>query len=338
MGKILLIESDQGLASLISISLENFGHQVACIFGTHQYNFADHYDLLIIDYNLGDSNSSSGIEFYRKIKESALNLSAILIANLAEEAVLVEALRAGVRDFLPKDHNFIEALPLIVERVMKDLQDEKELQASKLMRLHTMETHHRVKNSFQVVHSLLNMELRKHRVLDKGAVAKVASHLQSLSLIHDLLIENIASREVRDVICVGDLIPRLIAALYLPNLSRQIEVDVDFLLVDPRVASSLAVIVTELLVNALKYGQGITRLFIKAEQQSWAFLSVSNQVSVEQREKVLNQESGSKLIEFLARSDFKSEIKSGIDNSGEYHCQMTFPVLVPESNDRSRYI
>ena len=252
MGKILVLEDDEGVATLISSALQRAGHQVSCIAQPTNYNSSEEFDLLVVDYKLSDD--SSGLDFYQRLKNSGSNIPAILATGFGDESVLVEALRAGVRDFLPKNQRFLELLPLMVDRIMHDIERERELETARRMRIHTMETHHRVKNSFQIVHSLLKMEQRKHEVLDKDSVAKVVSHLHGLSLIHDLLSENVAANRASNSVSTKEMIERIIEILQGSDHTRSIVTSIDPIVIDARIASSLAVIVTELFINALKYG------------------------------------------------------------------------------------
>lgn len=325
MGNILVLEDDEGIASLISTYLERGGHLVKWLDKPDDTTNPAEFDLLIMDYKL--SGNYSGLDFYKKIRAEGITLPAILVTGFADEKILAEALRAGVRDFLPKNQKFWELLPLTVERVMHDVERERELDIARRMQVHNLETHHRVKNSFQIVRSLLNMELRKHEVLDKDSVAKVVSHLQGLSLIHDILTEKVSSNQSSASITTLELIEPLTAILQGSDEDRSIISSVDSVLVEPKVASSLAVVVTELLINALKYGSGQIELCIKALPDNTALLLMKNQISTEQTDKKVNSSTGSELVEFLARSDFKSALKKEISADGYYSCELTFPTL-----------
>jgi PAS domain S-box-containing protein len=55
------------------------------------------------------------------------------VAGLQDEDLLVEALRAGVRDFVPKTPNFLKHLEPIVARVLDQVRTERELAESRLL-------------------------------------------------------------------------------------------------------------------------------------------------------------------------------------------------------------
>ena len=60
-------------------------------------------------------------------------MPAILVTGMQEENLLVEALRAGMRDFVPKTQNFLNHLEPIVTRVLDQVRTERELAESRLV-------------------------------------------------------------------------------------------------------------------------------------------------------------------------------------------------------------
>ena len=86
-------------------------------------------DLIVLDQHL--SHGTSGLEFFRQVKAAGHNVPAILVTGMQEEGLLVEALRAGVRDFVPKTPNFLNHLEPIVARVLDQVGTERELAESR---------------------------------------------------------------------------------------------------------------------------------------------------------------------------------------------------------------
>ena len=60
-------------------------------------------------------------------------MPAILVTGMQDESLLVEALRAGVRDFVPKTPNFLNHLEPIVTRVLDQVRTERELAESRVV-------------------------------------------------------------------------------------------------------------------------------------------------------------------------------------------------------------
>ena len=65
---------------------------------------AGQVDLIILDQRL--NSGTSGLEFFRQLKEAGYNVPAILVTGLNDENTLIEALRAGVRDSCPRRRIF----------------------------------------------------------------------------------------------------------------------------------------------------------------------------------------------------------------------------------------
>jgi PAS domain S-box-containing protein len=130
---ILLLEDDPGVARLEQIRLARAGFAVVAAAtaeeGLEQVAKGE-IELIILDQGL--NSGMSGLEFFRYVKDAGHNVPAILVTGLHEESLLVEALRAGVRDFVPKTPNFLNHLEPIVTRVLEQVRTEHELAESRI--------------------------------------------------------------------------------------------------------------------------------------------------------------------------------------------------------------
>ena len=131
---ILLVEDDAGVARLEQLRLERAGFAVVTAAtaaeGLDQVAKGA-IELIILDQRL--SSGASGLDFFRQVKESGHNVPAILVTGLNDEKLLLEALRAGVRDFVPKTPNFLDHLESIVTRVLDQARTERELAESRIV-------------------------------------------------------------------------------------------------------------------------------------------------------------------------------------------------------------
>lgn len=125
-GAVLILEDDSGVAYLQRRQLLRAGYAVSEA-TTPEEALATietgGIDLIVLDYSL--AGAVSGVEFYRQLQTKGYALPAILVTGFSDETRLVEALRAGVRDFLPKTADFIDLLAPTVERVMRQVQVER---------------------------------------------------------------------------------------------------------------------------------------------------------------------------------------------------------------------
>lgn len=466
-GRLLVLENDDGIAQLMRSRLTRLGYDVVTARSPVEVaEPTESFDLLILDYNLDASHT--GLGFYESSKRSGINIPAILVTGFGDERILTQAIRLGVRDFLPKTNDFLENLPIVIARVMNDIERERQLEESKTLRkaqsevqaaldaagidywnwsydgspavwptrlmerlgidveafkesperllelvhpddrervlttvadvranysdfeielrtaaplplrrlrvkgrfnfdggasprritgmlwdetavreneirlvaslkaieelaerlkLSMMETHHRVKNSFQIVSSLLNMELRRKSKLTAESVRKVVAHVQGLAAIHDILTDHVKTDRNPSIISVRELVERLVDILRNADSSRRFTVRTLDVGVSARIASSLSVIATELVVNALKYGDGDIGIQILQRSPSQGTLRVSNPTTVTDLpdSRPSSGSTGLDLVRFLARVDLESGLEYRFEE-GHLIAEISFPV------------
>jgi signal transduction histidine kinase len=129
---LLIVEDDLGLARLQQRRLERAGYTVFTTASAEDAAYRTGQgvvDLLILDQKL--PGGVSGLELYRRLKASDVDIPAILVTGLQEDELLLEALRAGVRDFVLKTPEYLEYLLPAVERVLKQVSTERQLVESR---------------------------------------------------------------------------------------------------------------------------------------------------------------------------------------------------------------
>ncbi len=149
-GRVLLLEDDPGISRLVSRQLERAGfhtESAATTAAARTKLAAEPFDLLLLDYNLGEGKT--GVEFYSELQKEGREIAAILMTAFSDEQRLVEALRAGVRDYILKTPNFMELVVPTVEGVIQQVRDQREL--------HEARTASRAKDDFLAT---LSHELR----------------------------------------------------------------------------------------------------------------------------------------------------------------------------------
>jgi signal transduction histidine kinase len=124
----LLIDDDEGLLRLAARSLIRAGYRVSTCASTaaaRRAIEAQPPDVIVVDYALG--GVESGLDFLRALRSQGLALPAILCTGFADEARVIEALRSGVADVVPKSDGYLEYLPEAIERVLRERRIEREL-------------------------------------------------------------------------------------------------------------------------------------------------------------------------------------------------------------------
>lgn len=122
--------------------------------------------------------------------------------------------------------------------------------AARLERLLATEAHHRIKNNLQLVADLLVLEADRSHTDPAALVDETLSRIQSVAAVHQSLAQRSAGH-----VALRPVLER-IAGLVSDRLGRPVAVTGDDVTLDGRAATWTALVANELVVNALRHGQG----------------------------------------------------------------------------------
>jgi two-component system, sensor histidine kinase PdtaS len=116
------------------------------------------------------------------------------------------------------------------------------------------EMHHRIKNNLQTIAMLMQLQLPDAHRLDTRQVLETNIHrIHSIAAVHEVL-----SEQSFRMVDVKDVIERVtqatVASMVAPEQKRRIDVYGEPLLLPSRAATALALVVNELVQNALEHG------------------------------------------------------------------------------------
>ena len=139
---------------------------------------------------------------------------------------------------------------VIVEDVTALRQKEKELSLQEAV---IREIHHRVKNNLQTIASLLRLQARRsNETAVKDALAESVNRIQGIAALHQLLSrQGTQPVNLRDL--VSEILDLLSASALPPDFRLERRFDGDELLLPPSRCTSLALVVNELLLNAIEH-------------------------------------------------------------------------------------
>ncbi len=128
------------------------------------------------------------------------------------------------------------------------------------------ETHHRVKNNLQIIGAMVDM-----RVMDGTQsipieeFQRLGMQARMLASVHDLLTQEAREDGQADKISADAMLEKLIPMIRLTSPSRAIQFKCDAVRLPARKATSLTLLVNELVSNAIKHGKGLIEvsLFVK---------------------------------------------------------------------------
>jgi PAS domain S-box-containing protein len=116
---VLVLDDDVATLALASRVLGRQGYRVSTADSAEQAQdlaAKELPDLIIIDYDLG--TGETGLDFFRRLRAGGMDLPAMLVTGFTSEERVMEALRSGVADVLPKTTGYLDFLPAAVERVL----------------------------------------------------------------------------------------------------------------------------------------------------------------------------------------------------------------------------
>lgn len=129
--------------------------------------------------------------------------------------------------------------------------EESERQKAEQLRLSLREAQHRIKNNLQSICDLLSLELGNSAGEPaQNRVRRSVERVQSIALVHDLLFlhEDVRTVDIREV--VNRLLPMALAGVD----GVEMDITVPPILLSSKKATTLALVLNELLNNAVKYG------------------------------------------------------------------------------------
>ncbi|MEM5437097.1 response regulator [Paraburkholderia diazotrophica] len=119
---VLVVDDDEGILRLARKSLERAGCRVELcnsVESAHRAIDANAPDLIVLDYQL--DGAETGLDFFRRLRNEGVRIPAILVTGFTDESRVIEALRSGVSDVVPKAGDYLDYLPEAVERVLSQV-------------------------------------------------------------------------------------------------------------------------------------------------------------------------------------------------------------------------
>ncbi len=168
------------------------------------------------------------------------------------------------------------------------------------------EVHHRVKNSLQLVRGVLSLQARSAE--DPGAKAALlaaASRIMTVADVHQHLYQGHSSTEIHVGRYIRDLAGDLATSLIPPDSGRKITVDAADAIWPSEKVTTFGLILTELVTNAIKYGDGDVAISLAIDVDGHGRLVVEDQGPGFPADFDLGQGTGlgSKLVTNLIRAD-----------------------------------
>jgi two-component sensor histidine kinase len=203
------------------------------------------------------------LDTLRRVRKLAPEVPLIVLTGRDDDAAVAEAMREGAQDYLVKGQIENRALPralrhaierfrLLSKAALTNVELERRVKEKDIL---LSEIHHRVKNSLQVVSSLLSLEA--DRIEDPSILEMLQNsqnRIRSMAMIHQTLYQSKDFGRVDFQAFLDSFVPTLIQSFgtHPEQIALGIRVDGIRLPIDAAIPCGL--IVNELISNALKHG------------------------------------------------------------------------------------
>ena len=197
--RVLLVEDDEDHAELMRYAFDEAGgYELARASGVaaaRKLVAAGDFALVVSDYRLPDGE---GISLIDRDADGEVRFPVLILTSQGSEAVAADAIKRGALDYLVKSPETFARLPEHARIALRAWDAERErsearrrLEASLAEKeVLLREVHHRVKNNFQVVSSLLSLQAARHGDGPvREALAVSEQRIRSMALIHEKLYE-----------------------------------------------------------------------------------------------------------------------------------------------------
>jgi two-component sensor histidine kinase len=244
-------------------------------------------DIVLLDLGLPDGD---GLDTVRRVRLLAPEVPLVVLTGRDDVAALAEAMSAGAQDYLVKGQIENRALPralrhaierfrLLTKAKVANAELERRVKEKDIL---LGEIHHRVKNSLQVVSSLLSLEA--DRIADPTVLEMLQNsqnRIRSMALIHQTLYQSKDFGRVDFRAFLDSFVPTLIQSYSTHPEQITLTTHVDGIRVPIDEAIPCGLIVNELVSNALKHAfpggrRGTISVEFTQVENSRARLSVSD--------------------------------------------------------------
>ena len=142
------------------------------------------------------------------------------------------------------------------------------------LRRSIQETHHRVKNNLQIISVLTELQMEDDQTMvPVTALARIGQHTRNLAAVHDLLTQEAKVDGHTDTLSTKAALDKLIPLLQATRGARRIQYNVDDFRIPVREGASLALLISEIVSNAVKHGRANIVLTL-TRQEDMALLEV----------------------------------------------------------------
>jgi two-component sensor histidine kinase len=190
------------------------------------------------------------------------------------------------------------------------------------------ETHHRVKNNLQVIAAMVDMHvLDDVDSVPMDEMRRMGTHIRTLATVHDILTHQAKSDGEAVDVSTKELLGKLLSGISQAAEQYRIEYRIDDTRLPARQATSLALVVNELVSNALKHGKQDVRVrFVAADHEAVLTVEDDGPGFPEGFDPMRAANTGLELVDNLSRWDLAGGASYTNRPGGGGHVEVSFPL------------
>ena len=211
----------------------------------------ENFDVILMDLGLPDSQ---GFRTFTQVHNQMPDLPIIIITGLEDEDLGLSAVKEGAQDYLIKGQVDKKLLGRTLKYAIERKQTEEGLKSSINDKdILLKETHHRVKNNMQVIHSLLNLQTHYAKNEEAVNVLKESQNrVKSMGIIHEKLYKSSDRSKIDFSDYVKSLTTDLLESYDVSDIIFPV-IEIDDIKFNMETAVLCGLIINELISNSLKH-------------------------------------------------------------------------------------
>jgi PAS domain S-box-containing protein len=190
-----------------------------------------------------------------------------------------------------------------------------------------VETHHRVKNSLQIIAAIVDMQIGEgQEMIPISEFKRLSAHIRTLASVHDLLTRQTKGGETAHSLSVRAALERLLAMMQASVEPAHITAVLDDLRISVRQGTSLVIVAHELISNAVKHGGSAVTLRFTCRNGEGALEVLDDGPGFpEGFDPAASASTGLDLVENLSRLDLNGQVRYTNRPEGGGRVVVSFP-------------